>query len=99
MGEERDMSCHLVIGPLIFLCTLNHFIQHQHTFVHLANGRGERGRETRKNGGEQERRKEGREQEGGGREGLGSVVCTLDKLIALNIKVLVIANCFLLKIC
>ena len=61
MREERDVSHHLMIGPLVLLCTLNHFIQHQHTIVHLANRR-EQGERHDKEKGEDK----GREQEEGG---------------------------------
>ena len=55
-----------MIGPLIFLCTLDHFIQHQHTVVRLANRRGEGERqervESKRGGREGENKKE--EEEG-----------------------------------
>ena len=58
MREERDVSHHLMIGPLILFCTLNHFIQHQHTVVHLANRKEEKERDMTRGW-------ERREQEGG----------------------------------
>ena len=61
MGEERDVSHHLMIGPLVLLCTLDHLIQHQHTVIHFAN-RGEQGERYDKGKGEDKER----EQEGAG---------------------------------
>ena len=68
MGEERDVSHHLMIGPLILLCTLDHFIQHQHTIVHLANRREQ---------GERHDREKGEE----GKRARGRGFCTLDNCI------------------
>ena len=36
VGEEGDVSNHLLVGKLIILCALDHSIQHQHTAKCLA---------------------------------------------------------------
>ena len=59
--EERDMSHHLVIGPLVLLCELDHFIQRQHTVAHLANRSRERGRDKKRVREKEEKEEEGRE--------------------------------------
>ena len=66
------MSHHLVIGPLVLLCELDHFIQRQHTVAHLANRGRERGRD-KKRVRERQEKGEGEGREGGGREGEGFV--------------------------
>ena len=60
MGEERNISCHLVIGPLIVLCELDHLIQSQNIVVHLANKSAWR-EEERQEKGRREREEKERE--------------------------------------
>ena len=76
MRAKRDMSCHLVIGPLVLVCELDHFIQCQHTVVYLANRKGERERDKKGwRAREEEERERTRRRKG--RRGF----CTLDNFI------------------